>query len=187
MQKGPVGLLHDVFLGLADLVSLLCVGNGPGLLDLAQFFKAIVEALAAQKVEKEVTRRPAFGSVWLWQQQQQQRSGGERVLTHLKTLLDHLPLLVPQLRDRKQFSERWRPSPAPSPNTKASALLPTPEVPSRGPQASFTLSGQLDAGLSLLSQRHNRKHRVCQTPLPSPALQPTLTPGWNTGRFFSVR
>lgn len=77
VQKGPVGLLHDVFLGLADLVSLLCVGNGPGLLDLAQFFKAIVEALAAQKVEKEVTRRPAFGSVWLWQQQQQRSGQGE--------------------------------------------------------------------------------------------------------------
>lgn len=65
MQKGPVGLLNNVFLGLADLVPLLRVGNSPGLLYLAQFFQAIVEALVTKTVETEVTQRQRFESVLL--------------------------------------------------------------------------------------------------------------------------
>lgn len=49
MQKGPVGLPDNVLLSLANLVSLFHVRNSPGLLDLAQFFKAIIETLAAKK------------------------------------------------------------------------------------------------------------------------------------------
>lgn len=50
MQKGPVGLLDNVFLSLPDPVPLLCVRNSPGLLDLAQLLKAVIEALATEKV-----------------------------------------------------------------------------------------------------------------------------------------
>lgn len=53
MQKGPIGLLDNGFLSLSNLVPLLCVWNGPGLLNLAQLFKAIIEAL----ITKQVGRR----------------------------------------------------------------------------------------------------------------------------------
>lgn len=65
VQEGPVGLLDHVFLSLANLVPLLCVGNSPGLLDLAQFFKAIIEALATKRVEREVTQTQVFRSLLL--------------------------------------------------------------------------------------------------------------------------
>lgn len=50
VQKGPIGLLDNVFLSLSNLVPLLCVWNGPGLLNLAQFFKAIIESLTTKQV-----------------------------------------------------------------------------------------------------------------------------------------
>lgn len=50
VQKGPIGLLDNVFLSLSNLVSLLCVWNGPGLLNLAQFFKSIIESLTSKQV-----------------------------------------------------------------------------------------------------------------------------------------
>lgn len=49
VQKGPIGLLDNVFLSLSNLVSLLCVWNGPGLLNLAQFFKSIIESLTSKQ------------------------------------------------------------------------------------------------------------------------------------------
>lgn len=52
VQKGPIGLLDNVFLSLSNLVPLLCVWNGPGLLNLAQFFKAIIESLTTKQVRK---------------------------------------------------------------------------------------------------------------------------------------
>ena len=50
MQKGPVGLLDNVFLSLSNLVSLLCVWNSPDLLNLAQLFESIIEPLATTQV-----------------------------------------------------------------------------------------------------------------------------------------
>lgn len=49
VQKGPIGLLDNVFLSLSNLVPLLCVWNGPGLLNLAQLFKAIIESLTTKQ------------------------------------------------------------------------------------------------------------------------------------------
>lgn len=63
VQEGPIGLLDHVFLSLANLVPLLCVGNSPGLLDLAQFFEAVIEALATKRVEREATQTQAFRSL----------------------------------------------------------------------------------------------------------------------------
>lgn len=50
VQKGPIGLLDNVFLSLSNLVSLLCVWNGPGLLKPAQLFESIIEPLTAKQV-----------------------------------------------------------------------------------------------------------------------------------------
>lgn len=49
MQKGPIGLLDDAFLSLSDLVPLLRVWDGPGLLNLAQFFEPIIESLTTKQ------------------------------------------------------------------------------------------------------------------------------------------
>lgn len=96
MQKDPIGLLDDVFLGLANLVSLFCIWNGPGLLDLAQFFEAIVEALVIKVAEREGRDQSQKCSVCITTVPAGS-SGKRRTLTHLKTFLDHLPLLIPKL------------------------------------------------------------------------------------------
>jgi hypothetical protein len=57
VQEGSIGLLNNIFLNLANLVPLLCVWNSPGLLDLAQFFKTIIEALAIKQIDREGTQR----------------------------------------------------------------------------------------------------------------------------------
>lgn len=63
VQKGPIGLLDNAFLSLSNLVPLLCVWNGPGLLNLAQFFKAIIESLATKQVGRRDQETKAFASV----------------------------------------------------------------------------------------------------------------------------
>lgn len=75
MQKGPVGLPDDVLLRLADLVPLLGVGDSPGLLDLAQLFKAIIEALATETVVREATRRQMSGGCCYNRRSRQWRDG----------------------------------------------------------------------------------------------------------------
>lgn len=105
------------------------------------------------------------------------RGQGHAIPTHLKSLLDHLPLLVPELGGRESFPQSRIDGPCPSPNTRARPSL----------MATLILYSPTPAGLlSILPPRQDEKYHVCQTARPIPSLQPTLTPGWNTGRFFSA-
>lgn len=115
VQKGPVGLLDYVFLSLANLVPLLCVGNSQGFLDLAQFFKAIIEALATKKVEREVAQRHTFGSVSLQQQQQPTVEGTGSQLTLNRSLIIC-----------RSLSRSWGPRKLSSERSRLPLLLPSP-------------------------------------------------------------
>ena len=101
---------------------------------------------------------------------------GEKILTYLKTLLDHLPLLVPKLGGRgrwqtKRSSEQRHPAPGSFPSALGATAIPA---------FSFWLF------IFFPERQHRAPYPLAIPPLPSPGLQPTLTPGWTTGRFFSA-
>lgn len=84
LQERPVGLGHRRFLGPADEISLLFVGDGPTFLGLTQFLQAVVETL---RWRSEV-RAAASRSVW-------------RLRAHLKFVFDDLPFFVLQLQEEQ--------------------------------------------------------------------------------------